>query len=116
MNCLKCGKETENQQGFCQRCLESMEGYPVKPGTAVHLPARQEAAVPKKPGYKKKVLTTEEQVLHLQRTVRRLAALAVLLAVLLATMGAMLVQTMMDKDELQLGRNYTINLTGNQNP
>lgn len=116
MNCLKCGKETENQQVFCQQCLESMEAYPVKPGAAVHLPAPQEITPVKKPFFRRKNLNPEEQLIHLRRSVRRLTALAALLAVLLVAVGAMLVQTILGDDEIHIGKNYTIDLTGNQDP
>lgn len=109
MNCLKCGKETENQQVFCAKCLQAMDAYPVKPGTAVHLPVRPEQPVTKKQTHRRKLLPPEEQVLHLRKTVRRLVAVMVLMAVLLTAMGAMLARTFLPNEALNLGRNYTIN-------
>lgn len=40
MNCLKCGKETAETQVFCEDCLRTMDNYPIKPGTPVHIPKR----------------------------------------------------------------------------
>ena len=40
MNCVKCGREIPEDQVFCEICLTEMENYPVKPGTAVHIPPR----------------------------------------------------------------------------
>lgn len=34
MNCLKCGREIEEGQVFCNDCLVQMAKYPVKPGTS----------------------------------------------------------------------------------
>lgn len=41
MNCLKCGREIEEGQVFCNDCLVQMAKYPVKPGTAVQLPSAE---------------------------------------------------------------------------
>ncbi len=93
-----------------------MDAYPVKPGTHIHLPSRQPSPSGKKQGHKRKSLAPEEQVVSLRRTVRRLTALAVLLALLLTAVGAMLVDSLMGQDQLHLGKNYTIDLTNNQAP
>ena len=45
---MKCGREIPVGQVFCDECLEDMEKYPVKPGTAVQLPARPKPAPVKK--------------------------------------------------------------------
>ncbi len=41
MNCLKCGREIQSPQVFCDACLADMDAYPVKPGTPVHIHHRQ---------------------------------------------------------------------------
>ena len=38
MQCMKCGRDVEPGQVFCENCHEQMEKYPVKPGTVVILP------------------------------------------------------------------------------
>ena len=48
MDCLKCGKETEEKNVFCADCLAVMARYPVKPGTPVQLPRRATPAPEKK--------------------------------------------------------------------
>ena len=53
MNCLKCGREIDAKDVFCPMCLEDMEKYPVKPGTAVHIPARKDEPAAPKPQPKK---------------------------------------------------------------
>lgn len=42
MNCMKCGRDIQEGQVFCDNCLEVMRRYPVKPNTAVQLPQRKE--------------------------------------------------------------------------
>ncbi len=42
MNCMKCGRETGDGAVFCEKCLNLMKEYPVKPGTPVVLPPKSE--------------------------------------------------------------------------
>lgn len=42
MRCMKCGRETEENQVFCKGCLADMERSPVKAGTPVMIPKRPE--------------------------------------------------------------------------
>ena len=48
MSCMKCGRDTEEGRTFCAECMEDMEKYPVRPGTVVRLPERQDVPVEKK--------------------------------------------------------------------
>ena len=41
MNCVKCGRETEENQVFCHVCMDAAEKYPVNPTTVVHIPVRK---------------------------------------------------------------------------
>ena len=61
MYCLRCGKDTQEENVFCDNCLLLMEAYPVKPGTAIHLPERKKQPEIKK---QRKVVTQAE---HLRR-------------------------------------------------
>lgn len=83
MYCLRCGRDTENEQVFCADCLENMEKYPVKPGTIVQLPRRASSASQKKQ-VRRRTLSPEEQVVHLKVTVRTLLAI---LGTLLVAIG-----------------------------
>ena len=86
MNCVKCGREIEQDQVFCWVCLEGMEEYPVKPGTVVHIPKHPEDDEKKAPIKKKPVLQPEEQVRRLKR---KLVRLRIWLAVLLLICGGL---------------------------
>ena len=75
MNCLKCGREIEEGQVFCNDCLVQMAKYPVKPGTAVQLPSRGSAAVSKKVHSRRRTKTApEEQLKALKKRIRILSA------------------------------------------
>ena len=106
MFCLKCGRETAAEQVFCEGCLQTMQQYPVKPGTAVHLPHRDEA---KKPTVRKRGLSLEEQLRQLKRLNKRLRVVAALLTVVLCIATVMLVHTLLNGETAPLiGKNYTI--------
>ena len=109
MNCMKCGRETAENQAFCQECLEGMEKYPVKPGTVVHLPRRREESGSKK-GYprRKAPPTPEEQVKSLKKTVRTLLVTLLVATLLLIVTGYFAVEHLLESDMRFLpGQNYS---------
>lgn len=87
MYCLRCGCETQEEKVFCAVCLETMEQYPVKPGTVVHLPRLNETTAPKKT-VQKRQKSAEEQLSATKKLLGWMALL-LLIAVGLLT-GAML--------------------------
>ena len=112
MHCIKCGKETKNNDVFCQDCLLVMQTQPVKPGTAVHIPTRPAS---KKVPSRKKALSPEEQLLKLRKQVRKLVwcivALILALAVTTSSTLYLLHQQQLQDD---LGKNYsTVTTAGN---
>ncbi len=109
MFCLKCGRETENEQVFCERCLDSMEAYPVKPGTAVQLPRRSSESAGKKSPRRKRIVPPEELLAKQKGIVRRMTAVCVILGLLLAVSTFFLLKNVMEMDAHRwIGRNYTI--------
>ena len=83
MFCLKCGKETQENQVFCETCLQVMDQYPVKPDAAIHLPDRQRSYL-KKTAHRKRVPTQDEVIARLKKTNRCLIwSLAILLLIVL---------------------------------
>jgi len=105
MNCMKCGRETQAEDVFCQDCLLEMEKYPVRPGTVVLLPRRRESSIVKKLP-KRHVLTAEEQITFLRKWVM---ILTILLAVCIGAIAAMFRPTMhyvMD-EHVEIGQNYS---------
>ena len=79
---MKCGKETENGQVFCDSCLEVMEQYPVKPDTVVQLPPQRNLLTEKKPS-KKKELSPKEMLRKQSKLVKRYQGICLLLLLLL---------------------------------
>ena len=79
MQCIKCGRDVEPAEVFCDSCKETMAKYPVRPGVVVQLPHRTETVAKKQPARRRAVLSAEDQVVLLRRTVRRLAILTILL-------------------------------------
>lgn len=109
MGCMKCGRETASRQVFCEKCLDEMEKYPVKPGTVVRLPQRREESVFKKSLPRRRVqITLEEQVKSMKKTLRSLIATVILLMVLLCVAGYFAVAHLLETQTVFLpGQNYS---------
>lgn len=84
MYCLKCGKETESEAVFCGACLQSMEQYPVKPGTVIHLHRREVVEAQKKAPRPKRYTNAEEQVIYLKKILK---FMGLLLLIAVAALG-----------------------------
>ena len=84
MYCLKCGQETGSEKIFCDQCLDSMDQYPVKPGTAIHLPRRDAVQTPKKSSRSKRNTSLEEQIVYLKKVIRWMGCLLIFSVVVLA--------------------------------
>lgn len=107
MNCMKCGKETSGNQVFCDVCLESMQAYPVKPGTPVQLPPKRTPAQEKYTDPLDQEPTPAEQVRQLRRMIRWLTAIVAILSLLLCGTAVMLLHTLEEPASTNIGRNYT---------
>ncbi len=104
MACMKCGRDIQEGQIFCETCLEVMEWYPVKPGTAVQLPKRQEA--PSRKVLKRRGPTLEEQVKSLRRIIRFLAVALIIAVVLIGLMVIPTYEHLME-NVVRPGQNYS---------
>ncbi len=106
MQCIKCGRETEEKHVFCQQCLSVMDSRPVKPGTPVVIPKR-----PQKnrsaPAVKKE--KPEDQVQKLQKLIRLLCWLCVGLLLALSISIGLFVRhfVVTDHDAPAIGQNYS---------
>ena len=110
MTCMKCGKETNASQVFCNECLTEMEKHPVKPDTPVQLPQRP---TQDKPSPRTREQTPADTIRSLRGLVRWLTILITILSLLLCATAAFLLHTL-DKsaNDNPIGRNYTTNTTG----
>ena len=108
MNCVKCGREISEDQVFCEICLTEMENYPVKPGTAVHIPPRSpEEELPKKTVKRKHAPTMEEMLIRTKTKLRRTRIFAALLLLLCGGLGFLMAQAVLELDfQRLLGQNY----------
>ena len=113
MYCLKCGRETPDNQVFCSACQKNMVRHPVAPDTAIHLPSRP-VVVTKRPAAKKRSIPLEEQILNLRRSLRRTRAFALAMLIILAMTAAILLHEVSDTESPIIGQNYTID--ANQEP
>lgn len=116
MNCMKCGRETEEDQVFCRACLDDMDAHPVKPGTVVLIPSRNEEEEPRKNAHRKKLLPTlSEQNARLKKkllwTRIVLAALLILFGLLCFAVGRVAIEWDTGR---AMGQNYsTVDTSGN---
>lgn len=85
MTCLKCGRETE--ESFCEVCREEMKSSPVKPGTVVQIPNRNQYLSQK---VRKHTFTDPEKENQiLRKKIRKLyICIAVLIVLILALCAA----------------------------
>lgn len=111
MYCMKCGKETTGSDVFCEHCLSVMEQYPVKSGTAIHLPRRPAPVVNKRGLHRKRPATPEEQIEQLKKLTKSLIiALAAAVALLGLVSGLLTYHLLDDRPATPTGRNYTIDI------
>lgn len=103
MLCLKCGRETENEQAFCLECQKEMARYPVDPNTVVHLPTQQKNSS-KKPV--KRRIVPEEQIRLLKRRSRVLTGLLLACLIALICLAVSLIRGV-QSNRFQIGQNYT---------
>lgn len=106
MYCAKCGRETEEKTVFCQKCLDVMALYPVKPGTSIQLPQRPPVAAKKTPTRKKK-LTAEDLVIRQRKAIRWLTATLVCVILMLGLSVAYMLDIMPEEEAtVTIGQNY----------
>lgn len=108
MNCMRCGVKTGEKEVFCSECLASMEKYPIRPGTPIHIPMRSAIPEAKKAPKKKRELTPEEQISRLRIKVQWLrAALLAALIVIALLSGILLASSLQEVTQAPSARNYT---------
>lgn len=107
MNCMKCGREVETEQVFCEDCLLDMEKYPVAPGTAVQLPLHRDTSAARKQTPRRRKPSLEEQVKTLKKRTRILAIALTVTALLLLAAAYPAVNFFLRNYHLRPGQNYT---------
>ena len=113
MECIKCGRETQAGQTFCDECLQQMAKHPVKPGTPVHLPVRPAS---EKAASRKRERTPAQVIGDLQKMIRWLTVTIAILSVLLCATAVFLLHALDAQNAKSApGRNYTVD-TSNTSP
>lgn len=108
MKCLKCGRKVEDNHVFCTDCLLAMEKYPVKPGTAVILPSRNEPAPVRKAGYRfRPTFSQEEQLRVMKRRIHRLTLTLVVTLLLFAGLAFYTAHLLRSQAQPRPGQNYS---------
>lgn len=92
MSCMRCGKETDENQVFCAECLADMERHPVKPGTPIQLPSRSNRGTSKRQSFRLAASKWQDKIFLLKYIIFWMAVLIVLLAAALALCICMLLQ------------------------
>ena len=107
MNCMKCGREI-NEGVFCYECLADMEKYPVKPGTVVQLPRREQSHPMLKKMYpRKRSLSAEEQVVMLRQRLKILTVALIITMLIAVSLVYPAVSYMLEGSHFLPGQNYT---------
>ena len=108
MQCMKCGRDLQPGQVFCEECLAEMEKYPVKPGTVVLLPQYQRPNLqPKK--VVKRTVPLEEQLRKAKKRSRLLAWLLTAAITVAAGLGYLAAALYIEYDGKFLpGQNYSV--------
>lgn len=106
MICLKCGREMEEGNAFCDRCLTEMAKHPVRPNTVVVLPSRPRI-LSKKAGMNRHPEKSQRELLQkARRRCRRLAIATAVLSVLLAAAIAAGAWLVLRPKQAPTGQNY----------
>ena len=105
MKCMKCGREQESDQVFCNDCLLEMEKYPVSPNATVQLPLRRSSAS-RKAQPRRKAVPLEEQVKVLKKRLWLLTGILLVTLVLLIAMIHPTVNYFIRNYHLRPGQNY----------
>ena len=108
MHCMKCGREIEEGQVFCIECLKDMARYPVRPGTAVHLPKRPAYSPIRRTVPKRKTIPAEDMVKRQRRIIRRLSWALVITSILAALMAYPTITHLLESEDFPIGQNFSV--------
>lgn len=109
MFCLKCGKEVKDGHSFCEKCLEGMKEYPVKPGTPIQLPNRKlQAAARRNPSRRRMQPKDKELITKLYRRNQLLVLLLLLTVLLLSFVTITYFKKVLSEPVKQPGQNWVV--------
>lgn len=112
MKCIKCGKDTAGSDVFCEECLADMELHPVKPGTPILLPPREQQPAAKRS--RKRQTRPEAKISSLKATIRWLLVAIMVLVIAFTMAVTMLLHLLQQNDNsLAPGQNYQTSQSAN---
>ena len=104
MQCLRCGRETEDEHVFCFLCEAVMMKHPVKPNTVVTIPERSVRSRSTQPRRQQR---QEEETEQLSRTIMQLRLwVCMLMAALMLCVGVLTWQELTRDEKPAIGQNY----------
>ncbi len=105
MQCLRCGRETEEGQVFCFACEALMTKHPVKPNTVVTI---HERSVRERNAVPRKSVRPEEDIDQLRRTIMQLRLwVCMLMAALMLCVAVLTWQELTREEKPAIGQNYS---------
>ena len=106
MNCIKCGREHNEDTVFCQKCLDVMKNYQVPPDAKLQLPQRKPAPA-KKAVSRKKAIPAEELVIQQRKAIKWLWLTLICTIMMLALSITLLFHFVQEEDvQVTIGQNY----------
>ena len=105
MQCLRCGRETEEDHVFCFLCEAVMMKHPVKANAVVNIPERSVRSRNVQPRRQQR---PEEDTEQLHRTIMQLRLwVCMLMAALMLCVAALTWQELSRADGPTIGQNYS---------
>ena len=105
MQCLRCGRETEEDHVFCFLCEAVMMKHPVKANAVVNIPERSVRSRNVQPRRQQR---PEEDTEQLHRTIMQLRLwVCMLMAALMLCVALLTWQELSRRDEPAIGQNYS---------
>lgn len=83
MNCMRCGRETSENEIFCDECLQDMQRHPVDPTTPVILPNREKRIPSKRTNFRVAASKWEDRIFRLRYLIFWLVMIILLLLIAL---------------------------------
>ena len=104
MQCLRCGRETEEDHVFCFLCEAVMMKHPVKANAVVNIPER---SVRSRNVQSRRQQRPEEDHEQFHRTIMQLRLwVCMLMAALMLCVGVLTWQELNREEEHSIGQNY----------
>ena len=105
MQCLRCGRETAEDQVFCFLCESVMVKHPINPNTVVTIPER---SVRLRTSPARKPAKVEEDTDQLRRTILQLRLwVCMLMAALMLCVAVLTWQELNREEKPAIGQNYS---------